>query len=143
MKLSFVSASKLDIDCIFSFNKGLIDRYENIQEIKYKKVLTWVEKKIKNNIGEYVVIFCENQKAGYYRFYQTDGRMELDDLYIFPQFQNRGIGTIVLKKCLSETNLPVFLYVFAENKIAVSLYTKFGFNVIEKINDNRYIMQRD
>ena len=67
--------------------------------------------------------------------------MELDDLYIFPEYRNQQIGTKVIEKCLSETDLPVYLYVFIKNTKAVALYERLGFRVIETIKDSRYIMQ--
>lgn len=51
--------------------------------------------------------------------------------------------TKILKKCISETNLPIFLYVFKNNKRAVALYQKLGFQVTEIIKSSRYIMQRN
>ena len=73
------------------------------------------------------------KKVGYYYFHDVDGRMEIDDLYVFPQYRNMGIGTEILKKCISETDPPVFLYVFANNKRAIALYQKLGFQITEII----------
>lgn len=142
MKLRFEVSGKEDIDCIFNLNKELIDKYENIQIIEYERVLQWVYRKISRHIKEYTSVFYENKKAGYFRFYYVDGKMELDDLYIFTQFQNRGIGSAILMKCCSETVLPIFLYVFNNNIRAKKLYIRFGFKEVEKISDSRCIMQR-
>jgi len=71
-----------------------------------------------------------------------DGEFELDDLYVFPEFQNRGIGTIVIQKCCREVSQTVMLYVFIRNCRAVSLYKKLGFEIVERIKDRRYIMKR-
>ena len=143
MNLSFEKATGSDIEMIYEFNKYLIDRYENIQNIEYDKVLNWVRKKIETYIGEYQRILWDGDLAGYYRFYQDGDRMELDDLYVFPHYRNQQIGTRVIEKCLSETDLPVYLYVFIKNAQAVSLYERLGFKVIETIQDSRYIMQND
>lgn len=143
MELKFEPANENDINCIYNFNKELIDKYENIQNIDYGKVLQWIYKKIKIHISEYTCVIYDNRKVGYYRFHQAGDKMEIDDLYIFPEFQNRGIGTAVLKKCFSDTDFPIFLYVFSKNIRAVSLYSKLGFEVIENIGDSRYIMQKN
>ncbi len=141
MNLAYENATEQDVEIIFEFNKYLIDRYENIQNIEYDKVLNWVHKKIENNIHEYQRVLAEGELAGYYRFHLDGDKMELDDLYIFPQYRNQQIGTRVIEKCLAETELPVYLYVFIKNTKAVALYKRLGFQVVETIKDSRYIMQ--
>lgn len=142
MTLIDVPAETSDIEPLFQLNKDLIDRYENISEIDYSKVLSWVLNKLKTHINEYTCIFCDNQKVGYYHFHPVDRKMELDDLYIFPPYQSKGIGSEIIRKCIVETNLPIFLYVFIKNTKAVSLYKRLGFQITKTIGDSRYIMER-
>lgn len=142
VELTYQKATAEDIEPIFAFNKELIDKYENIQNIEYDKVLSWVRRKIENNISEYSCVLCDGQKAGYFHFYPSEGMRELDDLYIFPEFQNQGIGTEIIKKCCTESETPVFLYVFIKNDKAVALYKRLGFKVVKTIDNSRYIMQK-
>ena len=141
MKLLFEKATGSDIESIYEFNKYLIDRYENVQNIEYDKVLSWVQRKIETYIEEYQRILFDGELAGYYRFHQDGDKMELDDLYIFPQYRNQQIGTAIIEKCLLETDLPVYLFVFIKNTKAVELYKRIGFEIVETIQDSRYIMQ--
>ena len=143
MSLNYEVATADDIELIYEFNKHLIDSYEDVQSIPYDKVLNWVHNKIETKINEYQRIIYNGELVGYYRFYQDGDRMELDDLYVFPDYRNQQIGTRVVDKCLSETELPVYLYVFIKNSKAVALYERLGFRVIETIKDTRYIMQCD
>lgn len=143
MVLTFSPAEKTDVDTIYQFSKDLIDAYEDLESIDYHKVLAWVQRKIESNIGEYVTIYQNGQKAGFFRFSPADGMMEIDDLYIFPEFRNQGIGTAVIETCCSETNLPVMLYVFTRNTGAFSLYRRLGFRVTETIGNSRCIMVRN
>ena len=126
-KLLFEKATGSDIESIYEFNRYLIDRYENVQNIEYDKVLSWVQRKIETYIEEYQRILFDGELAGYYRFHQDGDKMELDDLYIFPQYRNQQIGTTIIEKCLMETNLPVYLFVFIKNTKAVELYKRIGF----------------
>lgn len=87
-------------------------------------------------------IFRDSQKVGYYRFHPVDEKMELDDTYIFQPYQNQGIGSEVIRKCIAEAGSPIFLYVFIQNTKAVSLYKKLGFQITETIKGSRYIMER-
>lgn len=142
MNLIYVPAENKDIEPLFQLNKYLIDRYENISQIDYSRVLTWVLNKIEKNISEYTCIFRDNQKVGYYRFHSADGKMELDDIHILSPYQNQGIGSEVIRKCIAETDLPIFLYVFVKNTKAIFLYKKLGFQIKETVSDTRYIMER-
>lgn len=142
MNIKYKPADKTDIEPIFELNKALIDEYENIEAIDYQKVLSWVRNKIEAHIQEYICVVLDEKKVGYYYFHDADGKMEIDDFYVFPQYRNMGIGTEILKKCISETDLPIFLYVFANNKRAIAFYQKLGFQVTEFIKGSRYIMQR-
>ena len=142
MNLNYVSAEESDIEPLFQLCKDLIDQYEDISQIDYSKVLSWVLNKIEKYISEYTCIFRDNHKVGYYHFHSVDGKMELDDIYIFLPYQNQGIGSEVIQKCIAETSSPIFLYVFVRNTRAVSLYKKLGFRITETIGDSRYIMER-
>lgn len=143
MEIKYKTAEDIDIEPIFKLNKALIDEYENIETIDYEKVLSWEKNKIKTHIKEYTCAMINEKKVGYYHFSHTDGKMELDDLYIFSQYQNMGIGTEILKNCISQTSLPIFLYVFIKNKGAVALYQRLGFKITQTIQNSRYIMQRN
>ena len=141
MKITYNKATISDAEHIFSLCKQLIDKYENIDVIDYEKVLLWVRKKLEHAINEYTTIYADGKKAGYYHFYKNeDGEYELDDLYIFEEFQGRGIGSAVIKKCCSLADSPVMLYVFIKNERAISLYKRLGFEVTKTVGDSRYIM---
>lgn len=142
MNLTYAPAQKDDIEPLFQLSKDLIDQYENISQIDYSKVLSWVRNKIEKHIGEYACILRGDKKVGYYRFHPAEGKMELDDLYVFSPYQGQGIGNEIIRKCIAETDLPIFLYVFIQNTKAVSLYKRFGFRITETIRNSRYIMER-
>lgn len=143
MELAYAPASAQDADTIYDLSRDLIDRYEDVQNIDYDRVLRWVRRKIEDHIAEYICVFADGRKAGFYRFRSGAGMMELDDLYILPEFRNRGIGTKVIEKCCHETDAPVMLYVFTENTGALSLYQRLGFRVARAVGTSRCIMVRD
>ena len=143
MELSFQTARQEDIDVLFRFNRNLIDQYEDIQAIPYEGVLNWVLQKIETNIQSYTRIYADGRHAGFYRFIPNGEQMELDDLYIFPEFQRQGIGTRILEKCCQESDRPVMLYVFSRNTGAWKLYQRMGFQIRETVKNTRYIMVRE
>lgn len=142
MKLEYRAAEEGDTEQIFQMSRENIDQYEDTNTIDYEKVLAWMRRKIENCIGEYVRVLCNTKTAGYYRTHQGNGKVELDDLYLFPAFQNCGIGTAVITRCLAETERPVFLYVFTRNVRAMALYRRLGFQVTEQVGKTRCIMER-
>lgn len=143
MELSFRPALPEDVETLFRLNQELIDRYENVQDIPYGKVLVWVRRKIGKNIHSYTRIYDHGIHVGFYRFVPNGEKMELDDLYIFPEFQGRGIGSRVIEKCCGETKRPVMLYVFIRNTGAWKLYERLGFEIQENVQNSRYIMVRE
>lgn len=141
--ITYEKATPDDIERIYRLCKQLIDDYENVDSLDYDRVLKWVRRKIEGSIDEYTAVHIADKKAGYYHFYQNeDGAYELDDLYIFPEYQNQGIGSSVILKCCTAVNAPVMLYVFTKNKKAISLYQRLGFKITQTVNGSRYIMQR-
>lgn len=145
MEITFKNAAEEDKDKIFELNKNLIEKYETNLELDFQKIFTWIKKKIQNNIESYMCIYIKGVKVGYF-YLHTDGeKLELDDLYIFKEFQGRGIGTEVLKYVdlvSKEKNKDIFLYVFVKNKGAVNLYIRNGYKIVENIHDSRYIMEK-
>lgn len=88
MKLLYEKTSDEDIEEIYELCKQLIHDYEQLDTINYPKVMNWVRKKIEKSIDEYITVYAGDRKAGYYHFYKNDsGQFEIDDLYVFPEFQ--------------------------------------------------------
>ncbi len=142
MNLLYEKASKDDIEPIYELCKQLIHNYEQLDTIDYPKVMKWVLKKIESSIDEYTTVYADGKKVSYYHFYKNENaQFEIDDLYVFAEFQNQGIGSEIIKKCCMSAKGSVILYVFIKNERAVSLYKRLGFKVVETINNSRYIMK--
>ena len=143
MELRYESANERDVEILYAFNKELIDTYEDTESIEYDKVLLWVRKKIENNINEYTRVTLDGKTVGYFYFHEAEGEHEIDDLYVLPEYRGMGIGTEIIKKCIKESELPIFLWAFVKNTGAVKLYTKMGFKIEKKVRETRYIMRRE
>ena len=140
--LRFVPATQEDIPVILEQCKALIDRYEDKKLIDYEKVLGWMERKITSNIAQYTCVLTTGEKAAYYCLDQREEETELDDLYVLPPFQNQGIGSAIIEKCINVTEKPLMLYVFTGNERAISLYRRYGFMVVQQVSPTRCIMMR-
>lgn len=142
MELCFTTAAEDDIQPIICLSKALIEEYEDLSVIDYPKVLQWVEAKIRNNIGKYTAISFNEEKVGCFRLDRKDNKWELDDFYILPRFRNKGIGSAVLSHICQSTTGCIYLYVFTNNKGAISLYERFGFKRVQTVSNTRQIMER-
>jgi len=141
MKVSFSPALAEDIPHIFRLNKELIHRYEDLDAIPYEKVLGWVEHNIRQQLPHFRRIIAEGQLAGYFCLCPAEGKWELDSLFVFPEYQNRGIGTEVVRYCQNQADPTLFLYVFKENTGAMELYRRLGFQIIKEVRTTAYIME--
>lgn len=140
MNYTLSPAAQSDVKAIFRLNKELIDKYEDVGKINYAKVMKLVHKGITERIAEYRRIVCNGKNAGYMLVTERPDRTELEDLFLYPMFQNKGIGTAILRKILEESEKPVTLYVFVRNEGAMRLYTRLGFEISETVRETRYKM---
>ena len=141
MKLTYIPATPADAEAIYEQCRALIDAYEDISAIDYGKVLAWVRRKIETNIHEYRRITLDGAHAGFFRLCPAEDGWELDDLYIFPAFQNQGIGTAVIRDCCAAG--PVTLYVFTKNTRALALYRRLGFQTLRPAGATRLILRKE
>lgn len=141
MQLSYEPARPEDGPVIFGFAKELIERYETDQDLDLEMALGWTKRKIEKRIDEYTRVLCDGEVAGYYRFAPDGDKMELDDLYVLPEYRSRGVGTAVLRRCLAQGK-PIYFYVFTGNARAVALYEREGFHKAEDVSPTRMIMAR-
>ena len=128
MQLSYQPARPEDAPAIFGFAKELIETYETDPALDLEMALNWTERKIEKRIDEYTRVLWDGKTAAYYRFAPDGERMELDDLYVLPEYRNRGIGAALLKKC--EEAFPgknFFLNVDTANESAIRLYERSGY----------------
>lgn len=132
MELTCKPAEQRDVQIIFDLSRDLIDRYEDVASIDYDRVLNWMHRKIRDNIGQYMCVFADGRKAAYYRFCRNGQMMELDDLYVLPEFRSRGIGTKILEKCCAETADPVMLSALHAIPVPCLFIGGWGFKLRKK-----------
>ena len=142
MDIQYLPATLEDRQTLYLLNEALIRKYEDMASIDWEAVSRFVRRKLELRLGEYTCIYLGGKKAGFFRFYRNGDDYELDDLYILPEFQNQGIGTGVLKKCIAEANGDIFLYVFTRNTGALRLYERMSFVVTDQVSPTRYRMVR-
>ena len=86
--------------------------------------------------AEYNVILYRGSPAGRLWIGRTPDQIRLLDIAILPEFQNQGIGAVVLKSLLAESEqrgLPLRHMVFKLNDAALRFYERFGFSQIDDV----------
>ena len=135
--LEYKAAEMQDAPVIFSLNRQLIDQYEDKDKIDYAWIMDWVKRKILRDLAQYKSVWYQGRKAGYFLLRETEGLLELDDLFVLEDFQDLGIGTEILRHCIEtgcDKGLPICLFVFIRNERAVKLYERMGFRIIDGKN---------
>jgi ribosomal protein S18 acetylase RimI-like enzyme len=56
----------------------------------------------------------------------------IEHLYVSPAWQGGGIGSALLARAMSENPGGLSLWVFEQNERAAALYTRAGFEVVER-----------
>ena len=109
----------------------------------------WDEKVQKNlHAGDWQqkrpqIILYDSKPVGTIRIVSNEERLEIEQFYILPEYQNKGIGSHLLKQILDnadKTGLSAKLGVLKINP-AISLYRRHGFEIIDS-NEYQYLMER-
>ena len=89
------------------------------------------------------IILYDNKPIGTIRIVSNEDCLDIEQFYILPEYQNKGIGSHLLKHILEnadKTDLIVKLAVLKINPV-ISLYRRHGFDIVDS-NEIRYLMER-
>lgn len=126
-------AAKEDKDKIFELHREMF-RHE------IEERWGWDEQWQKENFEEewkrdvFEVIRHQNQVIGYTQFTKENDKIYIQSIGLIPDFRNQGLGTMLLEriqKKAQELGVEVELSVHSKNKVALKLYEKFDFVVID------------
>ena len=105
-----------------------------------------------NKISKYAdfyAVFCPNV-VGYLAIYANnyiDKIAYITLIAVVPEYQNMGIGKMLLKKCeqiaVNKGFKVVRLEVKKNNTNAIMFYKRNGFNIIDDASSNSYYMEKD
>lgn len=90
----------------------------------------------------YEVIVVDGQPAGRIWTGRDQEQIRLLDIAILPQFQNRGVGTILLRRLIDEATLAnkaLRHMVYVLNNEAHRFYERLGFVVIEEFGAYKHM----
>ena len=140
MKYELENATSLDIELLKNFKLNtLMQHADNLQEEEIDQIKAYVNKQVPIQLKEYKLIKINEKVAGCVLVTSYQQGVLLDELYIDEEYRNKGIGKAILQEIIKKNDI-VYLWVYKRNKIAIDLYKRQGFVIIEE-TENRYFMK--
>ena len=137
-----VKASKKDIPRLIKYKKDIIYMYsKDLAEDERNKIDEYVITSANEMFEDYYNIIIDDKIIGSILLKDMPQGKLIDEIYIEKEFRNTGIGTDIIRKML-ENNRNIYLWVYKENKKAISLYNRLGFIIVDE-TDSRYYMKYD
>ena len=90
-----------------------------------------------------IIQFCETD-VGFLSRSNTSDSVKVDQIYILPEYQGKGIGAACMKHIIDEANLEqktVTLQVLKINTRATAFYQRLGFTIVDE-NATHFQMKR-
>ena len=142
MEYELINSSKNDIERLIKYKKETIYEFaNNLSEEEINRINNYIITNVPKLLDNYLNIVINNKVIGCVLITNKDDGKLLDEIYIEEKFRNKGIGTSIIKDIIRENSI-VYLWVYKENKQAISLYKKLGFKVIDE-TDSRYYMKHN
>ena len=139
IKYELVKSSSKDIDRIIEYKKRTIYEYEkNIKNEELDRINSYIISTISKLINDYYNIIVDNKVIGCLLITNKDDGILLDEIYLEKNYRNKGIGTNIIKHILTNNDI-IYLWVYKENKKAISLYKRLGFYIIEETKSRYYM----
>lgn len=116
------------------------DKIQKLSNTFYD-ILGDVESDLLNNpFSHYIVYYIDKKIIGYINYYLIYDRMEIANFNVLSDYQNKGIGTKLLKyliECYGKKIDNITLEVRSDNIKAINLYKKMGFTA-KAVRKNYY-----
>ncbi len=139
MNYELVKSSNKDIDRLVEYKKKTVYEYaKDLAREDTDRINNYIIKEIPDLINDYYNIVVNSKIVGCLLLTRKDNVNLLDEIYIEKDYRNKKIGTSIIKDIL-KNNDNVYLWVYKDNKKAISLYERMGFNIC-KSTDTRYYM---
>jgi ribosomal protein S18 acetylase RimI-like enzyme len=140
MKLTYQKATEEDIDFLLWLRKQTMVEHliHAGKEVNEENLLDRINYHFKNA----KIILLENQKIGLLKLAENENEIEILQIQIEPNHQNKGIGKEIIQAIIQKAftkNIPVKLSVLKVNK-AQNLYKNLGFEIYDE-NEYSYFMK--
>lgn len=127
-----VDANDKDVDILTSIKLVTMIDDEMDKVLSYNeknKIRKSVDKNIERTCELYKIIYVDNKIAGAYLVLPYEDGYIIDEIYLFEEYRNNGIGTSVLKDIIKEYN-TLYIWVYKNNIDAIRLFKNIGFMLV-------------
>ena len=132
--LKFRKARAIDSDFVFAVKKAAFREY--VEQIwgwddSYQRDLhnrRFASQDIR------IIQFCETD-IGFLSTSNTSDTLNVNQIYILPEYQGKGIGAVCMKGIIDDASLeqkPVTLQVLKINTRATAFYQRLGFTIVDE-----------
>ncbi len=136
-----VNASQGDIERIKKYKlKSILDYANNLELCEIERIKDYVNKTICNQIEDYQNIVLKDDIVGSFLLTEIEDGILLDEIFIKEKYRNQGIGTMIIKDIIKNTEENLYLWVYKDNMKATKLYHRLGFHIKDE-TDSRYYME--
>lgn len=140
MNYKLIKATKDNKEELIKYKLASILEYADaLSEEEKKRIINYVNKNIPKQIESYQMIYIDDKEIGCLFITNHEDGVLIDEIYINPEYQNRGIGTNIIKDIM-RSEFDIYLWVYKNNIKAFNLYQKLGFKIIEE-TESRYYMR--
>ena len=141
--LKFRKAQTIDSEFVFAVKKAAFREY-------VEQIWGWddtYQKDLHNRrfaSQDLRIIQFHGTDVGFLSTSRTSDTLNVNQLYILPEYQGRGIGAACMRRIIDDANLeqkPVTLQVLKINTRAAAFYQRLGFTIIDE-NSTHFQMTR-
>ena len=137
---SLVNANNNNYDLLRKYKlASILDYADNISEEELKIINNYVDENMKKDINNYKLIVINNEIIGCLLIKKFKDGYLLDEIFIEEKYRNKKIGSSIIKDLEQKYNI-IYLWVYKNNRVAINLYKKYNFNVIDE-TESRYHMK--
>ena len=131
VEIKLRNATKKDYSFLYTLHKATMGEY-------VEKTWGWDEKFQQTHFIKYFdpeslqIVVAATTDIGCVSVTEKGGHVFLHKIEILPAYQNRGVGTVLIRNIVEQAeneNKPVFLQVMKINERAKALYERLGFSV--------------
>lgn len=140
MNYKLVKSSINDLDKLMEYKKNTIYEYaKDLSNREKKRIDNYIKNEVPKSIKNYYNIVIDNKVVGCVLLEDKDDGKILDELYLEEEYRNKGFGSDIIKN-IQKNNSILYLWVYKDNKKAISLYKRLMFNIILE-TETRYYMK--
>ena len=127
-----VDAKDKDVDILTSIKLVTMIDDEMDKVLSYTektKIRKSVDKNIERTCELYKIIYVDNKIAGAYLVLPYEDGYIVDEIYLFKEYRNNGIGTSILNNIIKEYK-TLYIWVYKNNVEAIKLFERLGFMLV-------------